>query len=81
HPTSVTSAVDRLEARGQVRRQPHPTDRRAVLAEITEEGRATALAATERLNDSVFADPGLPDSGIRQLVDLLTDLRSGAGDF
>jgi DNA-binding MarR family transcriptional regulator len=81
HPTSVTSAVDRLETRGQVRRLPHPTDRRAILAEITEEGRATALAATEKLNDTVFADPGLPDGGVRTLIELLTDLRRAAGDF
>lgn len=81
HPTSVTSAVDRLEARGQVRRQPHPSDRRAILAEITEEGRASALAATERLNERVFAQPGLPATGVRQLLELLTDLRRGAGDF
>ncbi|CAO5164949.1 putative MarR-family transcriptional regulator [Frankia sp. AiPs1] len=81
HPTSVTSAVDRLEARGQVRRNPHPTDRRAILAEITEEGRATALAATQKLNDIVFADPGLGDGGVRTLIALLTDLRRAAGDF
>lgn len=81
HPTSVTSAVDRLEARGQVRRTPHPTDRRAILAEITEEGRATALAATEKLNDTVFADPGLPDGGVSTLVDLLSQMRRAAGDF
>ncbi len=30
HPTSVTSAVDRLENQGFVERLPHPTDRRAV---------------------------------------------------
>jgi DNA-binding MarR family transcriptional regulator len=35
HPTSVTSAVDRLEGQGFVERLPHPTDRRAVLASIT----------------------------------------------
>lgn len=81
HPTSVTSAVDRLEARGQVRRTPHPTDRRAILAEITEEGRATALAATEKLNDTVFADPGLANGGVHTLIDTLTDLRRAAGDF
>jgi DNA-binding MarR family transcriptional regulator len=46
HPTSVTSAVDRLEAQGFVKRQPHPTDRRAVLAAITQAGRARGLAAT-----------------------------------
>ncbi|SNQ45688.1 putative MarR-family transcriptional regulator [Frankia canadensis] len=81
HPTSITSAVDRLEARGQVRRNPHPTDRRAILAEITDEGRATALAATKALNDTVFADPGLGDGGVRTLIALLTDLRRAAGDF
>ena len=32
HPTSVTNAVDRLEAQGLVRRSPHPRDRRATLA-------------------------------------------------
>jgi DNA-binding MarR family transcriptional regulator len=81
HPTSVTSAVDRLEARGHVRRIPHPTDRRAILAEITEEGRVTALAATEKLNDTVFAEPGLPEGGIDTLVDLLNEMRRAAGDF
>jgi DNA-binding MarR family transcriptional regulator len=81
HPTSVTSAVDRLEARGHVRRTPHPTDRRAILAEITDEGRSTALAATEKLNDTVFADPGLPDGGITTLVRLLDEMRRAAGDF
>jgi DNA-binding MarR family transcriptional regulator len=81
HPTSVTSAVDRLEARGHVRRLPHPSDRRAILAKITEEGRAAALAATEKLNDTVFADPGLPDGGVRTLVDLLEEMRRAAGDF
>ncbi len=29
HPTSVTNAVDRLEAQGLIRRLPHATDRRA----------------------------------------------------
>ena len=38
HPTSVTNAVDRLEREGLVRRSPHPTDRRTVLAAITPEG-------------------------------------------
>jgi DNA-binding MarR family transcriptional regulator len=81
HPTSVTSAVDRLQARGHVRRIPHPSDRRAILAQITEEGRAAALAATEKLNDTVFADPGLPERGVRRLVALLAEMRRAAGDF
>jgi DNA-binding MarR family transcriptional regulator len=35
----VTSLVDGLEAEGLVRRQPHPTDRRATLVDLTDAGR------------------------------------------
>jgi DNA-binding MarR family transcriptional regulator len=81
HPASVTNAVDRLESRGLVRRAPHPSDRRATLAELTPAGRAVADAATAELNATVFADPGLGPDGVARLVELLTDLRRGAGDF
>ncbi len=81
HPTSVTSAVDRLEGQDFVRRQPHPTDRRTKLAVLTDEGRRTALAATDRLNETVFADPGLSAHQVDQLVSVLRALRRHAGDF
>jgi DNA-binding MarR family transcriptional regulator len=81
HPTSVTSAVDRLERQGLVRRVPHPTDRRTTLAELTDLGRARALEATERLNATVFADPGVPPEPTEQLVEVLRELRHRAGDF
>ncbi|MFC4138019.1 MULTISPECIES: MarR family winged helix-turn-helix transcriptional regulator [unclassified Microbacterium] len=35
-PRNITGLVDALEASGHVRRTPHPTDRRAVLVELTE---------------------------------------------
>lgn len=38
----VTSLVDGLEAEGLVRRQPHPTDRRATLVDLTDAGRLFA---------------------------------------
>ncbi|WP_239335661.1 MarR family winged helix-turn-helix transcriptional regulator [Frankia sp. CiP3] len=81
HPTSVTSAVDRLAAQGFVRRIPHPTDRRATLAEITAAGRDVAAAATDRLNESVFANPDLSPDQITSLVDILREFRGRAGDF
>jgi DNA-binding MarR family transcriptional regulator len=81
HPTSVTNAVDRLEAQGLVRRSPHPSDRRATLAELTEAGRERALKATEELNHRVFAQPGLGPEGVGRLVEVLTELRRDAGDF
>jgi DNA-binding MarR family transcriptional regulator len=81
HPTSVTSAVDRLERQGFVRRTPHPTDGRTRLAELTDVGRDRMLEATERLNTTVFADPGLPPDEVGELVTVLRGLRHAAGDF
>jgi len=81
HPTSVTSAVDRLERQGLVRRVPHPTDRRTKLAELTPAGRELALAASARLNETVFADPGLASDEVETLNGMLRGLRHRAGDF
>ena len=81
HPTSVTSAVDRLEGQGFVERLPHPTDRRAVLASITESGRARALAATAALNGQVFEQLGITEHQVNQLRTVLRALRANAGDF
>lgn len=81
HPTSVTNVVDRLEAVGLVRRQAHPSDRRTTLVEITADGRELALAATAELNAQVFGQPGIDESAVTELVDVLTDLRRDAGDF
>lgn len=81
HPTSVTNAVDRLEKAGLVRRVPHPSDRRATLIEITQEGRDLAMEATELLNSKVFANPGLPADKLDTLVRIIAELRRDAGDF
>jgi DNA-binding MarR family transcriptional regulator len=81
HPTSVTNAVDRLEGQGLVQRRRHRTDRRVWLAALTDEGRQVALAATARLNAEVFEQPGLAADGVHRLVDVLSGLRQGAGDF
>jgi DNA-binding MarR family transcriptional regulator len=81
HPTSVTNAVQRLEAAGLVRRRPHPHDGRAMLVELTSYGRRTAEQATDMLNDGVFTDPGVPTQHVTTLVDVLRGLRAGAGDF
>jgi DNA-binding MarR family transcriptional regulator len=81
HPTSVTNAIDRLEANGLVRRVPHPTDRRTTLAEILAAGRALALQATEAVNASVFDDPHLDAADTGHIVEVLARLRETAGDF
>ncbi len=81
HPTSVTSAVDRLEAQGFVERLPHPSDRRAVLASITDLGRKRSTAATTALNAEVFEQLGLTAEQIGSLLGILRTMRTNAGDF
>lgn len=81
HPTSVTSAVDRLERQELVVRRPHPSDRRATLAEITQAGRRVAAKATRELNRTVFEDLGPTASQLRSMIGSLGDLRRSAGDF
>lgn len=81
HPTSVTNAVDRLEAVGLVRRTPHPTDRRTTLVELTAEGHELSLTATRQLNDAVFGKPGVADEDLGPLLRILARLRQEAGDF
>ncbi len=81
HQTSVTNAVDRLEAAGLVRRLPHPSDRRTTLIEITPAGRDLAENATSLLNRDVFSQPGLSGRDTTTLVGILGRLRRNAGDF
>ena len=81
HATSVTSIVDRLEGAGLVTRRRHPEDGRAVLAEITDAGRALVERATADLVRSRFALTSLEDDQLAALSDLLRPVRQDAGDF
>jgi DNA-binding MarR family transcriptional regulator len=81
HPTSVTSIVDRLESAGHVVRRRHPQDGRAVLAEITESGRAVVEAATADLVGARFALADVPVTDLQALSSLLRPMRQAAGDF
>jgi DNA-binding MarR family transcriptional regulator len=75
HPTSITSAVDRLQAQGFVERRRHPTDGRTTLAVITRSGRRTVEQATTILNDEVFLDLGMTDKEAQALYRLLEKVR------
>src|SRR3954471_21225246 len=48
---TMTNRIDRLAERGLVRRQPSPADRRGVLVQLTDEGRARVDAAMSDLLD------------------------------
>lgn len=80
HPTSVTSAVDRLVKQGYVERVRHDSDRRVVLAVLTDAGREAVEGATTGLNSEVFEKPGLDPDRVRALTGMLGELRASAGD-
>ena len=81
HRTSVTNIIDKLEADGLVRRVPHEEDRRATLAEITDDGRRIAAAATEAMHSVSFGLGALGNEDQERLTSTLRRLRVAAGDF
>jgi len=81
HPASVTNTVDRLEARGLVRRRPAAEDRRRILAEITDAGRELVESATGALNKADFALAGIDAQTAVEITALLRVIRLTGGDF
>jgi DNA-binding MarR family transcriptional regulator len=81
HPTSVTNAIDRLEAQGLVKRRPDVADRRRTLAELTAKGKDVLEQSTKALMAIDFAIDGLSDKDQDKTYALLRSLRSSAGDF
>ncbi len=79
-PGTVTSSVDRLEASGLIRRFPHPSDGRTVLAEITPAGRRLFDKAVKTLNKNLFSTLPLSPAESAQLVSLIGKIRAEEGD-
>lgn len=80
HATTATLATDRLEARGLLQRNPHPTDRRATLVSITDEGRSLVQAASHALTAFDFGLAGTSKADRAELVEVLARLRAASGD-
>ena len=82
----MTQILDRLEQLGYVHRVTDPTDRRKVLAELTDDGldtaqRASASYARERrriLKSLSTAELDKVDAAVRLLLDVLTDADAAA---
>ena len=68
HPTSVTNTIDKLEAEGYVRRIPHPKDRRAILAQLTEEGHELLKAAAMKLHQISYGFSGSSKEQVLMLI-------------
>jgi DNA-binding MarR family transcriptional regulator len=81
-PRTITGLVDGLVATGFVTREPHPTDRRAILVTFTEQGTKTVEAlerAHEELSQALFG--GMSDeqfdcfvAGVSEVMARLRDL-------
>ncbi|MGE5333189.1 MAG: MarR family winged helix-turn-helix transcriptional regulator [Nitrososphaerota archaeon] len=81
-PRNVTGLVDALESGGLVVRRPHPSDRRATLVALTEQGRRAAAdwqAGYQEVGTLLFADLGPAELGrfAATLDILLKRLRDG----
>lgn len=77
-PASITLSVRQLETAGLVVRRPSPTDGRATIVELTNEGRALLpklKSAWRHVAEQTVA--GLASTRLDQLTHVLTDLASG----
>ena len=80
HPTTVTLALDQLEKRDLLRRTPHPTDRRTILASLTHVGRVLLDQATRSLAEAEYGLPGIGEELSIQLTGMLHNVRARIGD-
>ena len=80
-PTTVTLSLDQLEKRGLVKRNPHPTDRRTILAVLTPAGRDVLDSATKALAGADFGLSGVDDALSERVVDVLGEVREHIGDL
>jgi DNA-binding MarR family transcriptional regulator len=70
-PPYATVIVDDLEAKGLVRRRPHPTDRRAKLVEVTRKGEGLARRAEAILSTPPPSLTALSSEDLESLVDIV----------
>jgi DNA-binding MarR family transcriptional regulator len=74
-PAAMTNRLDRLEAAGLIRREPHPTSRRSLLVSLTDQGlRVVDAAVAEHVANEESLLSGLTAAQRRQLDDLLRRL-------
>jgi DNA-binding MarR family transcriptional regulator len=81
HPTTVTLALDQLEKRKLLRRRPHPTDRRTILATLTPAGRELLDKVTKSLADTDYGLTGIDNALSGRVVDVLREVREHIGDI
>ncbi|MCO5974053.1 MarR family winged helix-turn-helix transcriptional regulator [Actinoallomurus soli] len=76
-PPAATIAVDQLQRRGLVRRDPHPEDNRRKLVRLTDAGLQAAETARAILTDPPPALTALDADDLAGLIRVLATLNSG----
>lgn len=71
---NATVLVDDLEAKGLVRRQPHPTDRRTKMVHATRKGKSIASRANAILSTPPGALSALPTEDLKALHRVLASI-------
>jgi DNA-binding MarR family transcriptional regulator len=85
-PRNITGLVDALEESGHVRRTPHPTDRRAVIVELTDTSKTLMARMAEehadlnrQLLDTVApSDRAAVQRGVAAIADRLAEMVAAA---
>jgi DNA-binding MarR family transcriptional regulator len=74
---ATSKGIDRLAARGWVRRVPHPADRRSSLIELTSAGRDLAAAAERTFREQLesLMAPAIGDDRAESLLPVFAALR------
>ncbi len=65
-PTVITGLVDRLESRGLIRREAHPSDRRRIQLVLTEHGNRVSVQVEEAIASRTERQMQQLDEGARQ---------------
>lgn len=80
NPTTVRLIAGRLEKHGLLKREPHPSDRRATTVAITPRGRKSTAEATYALEQVDYGLPGPIAATAKQLVSSLPLARRQDGN-
>lgn len=80
-PRSATEVIDDLQERGLAERRPDPSDRRATLVALTDQGAGTVRAIREaRATEAERLFAGLDPADRAQLTRILRELRDSEDD-
>ncbi|QIS17059.1 MarR family winged helix-turn-helix transcriptional regulator [Nocardia terpenica] len=78
---AITNRIDRMEAKGLVRRTADPRDRRTVRIQLSDEGRALIDTLMPlHVDNQIRILGGMPREELDQLADLLRGLSESLGD-